>query len=476
MTDTKLAELKETARQILVYHRLQILNKHPFIGHIAMNLDLIPVRDARVRTAMTDGKTVYFDIDFLSRLTPDEIQFVLGHEFWHVVMLHFIRGEKYTDHNSFNVATDMEVNQILESDGFIPPQEVIFPNGNHSRKCQFNFPDNLSAEEYYELLKKAAEKKAQEQAQKNGNGNGSADNDTEDETEKESNTHSQDDGKAKSKRGRKKDNKEKCDGQFDKHFDSTEDQEEALKEAMADGAEDKYGEKGADEDYQPAQIKNESDAREAVEKVREAVVSSAQAYERSRGTLPGYIQQQVNKLLDSKLPWKELLAAFITAGFQNKSNWNSPNKRFAYSGTYLPSHTGDNMRIAIGIDTSGSCQDLCQRFLTELSAITKNFDSYELHVIQCDTEVKDYTLYDENNPLDPENPIEFKGFGGTRLHPIFNYLELNDIEVDAAVIFTDGECEQFRADENFDIPVLWTIAGRDKAPAIEVGEKIFIQE
>ena len=64
MTDGKLQELKDTARKILSYNRMQMLNKHPFIGNIAMNLDLIPIRDARCDSAMTDGNAIYFDIDF----------------------------------------------------------------------------------------------------------------------------------------------------------------------------------------------------------------------------------------------------------------------------------------------------------------------------------------------------------------------------------------------------------------------------
>ena len=54
-------ELKNTARQILAKYRQNLLNNHPFIGTIAMNLDLVPVRDARCNTAMTDGKSIFFD-------------------------------------------------------------------------------------------------------------------------------------------------------------------------------------------------------------------------------------------------------------------------------------------------------------------------------------------------------------------------------------------------------------------------------
>ena len=442
MTTENIANLKKVASEILTHHRLQLINNHPFIGTIAMNLNLVPIRDARVRTAGTDGKNIYVDIDFLSRLTPDEITFVLGHEVWHVVMMHHLRGEG-KDHTTFNVATDMEVNQLLDADGFKSPEEALFPNKTHGRHCEFNFPDGLSAEEYYDLLQNMAGRKNAETEMKS--------------TET----------KMKSKNSN-------VSGQFDKHFDQNEDQEKALEEAMKDHPMDKYGEKGADEDYQPTAMHTENEKKEAMEKIREAVVGAAQTIERTRGMLPDYIKKYVNKLLDPKMPWKELLASFITSSYFNKTNWNRPNRRFAYSGTYLPSHSGDMMRIAVGIDTSGSCSEDFTKFVSELSGITRSFDGYELHMLECDTEVKNYTLYNEDNPLNPEDGIEFQGSGGTKLQSIFNYIEDNDLDVDAVVIFTDGECEDF--EDEFEVPVLWAITGNSNCENLKMGEKIYLKD
>ena len=475
MTDGKLQELKDTARKILSYNRMQMLNKHPFIGNIAMNLDLIPIRDARCDSAMTDGNAIYFDIDFMSRLTPDEIQFVLGHEIWHVVMIHFLRQEN-RDHDLFNIACDMEVNQILDNDGFLPPTDALFPNKKHARKCQFDFDDGLSAEEYYDLIVEWHKKQAEQNKWNNEMNELHGSNSKAEEAEQLEGSNKPIKGGSKKKSNRPKRNTKKCEGQFDKHFDQHENQEEALKEAMENGAEDKYGKKEADTEFRPQTFNTDSDKREATERVREMVVSAAQTYERQKGDLPGYIKKYVDKLIESKLPWKEILSAFITAGFQNKTNWNVPNKRFAYSGTYLPSHTGDMMRIAIGIDTSGSCEPECSKFLSEVNAIARSFDQYELHVLQCDTEVKDYTMYDENNPLDPNSKIEFKGFGGTRLHPIFDYLSLNNIEADAVLIFTDGFCEKFDQNENFDQPIMWMITGKNECKNIEIGQKVYMAD
>lgn len=443
-------ELKKTAGAILVKYRQNLINNHPFIGTIAMNLDLIPIRDARCSTAMTDGKSIYFDIDFLSKLSEKEGVFVLGHEVWHVVMMHFLRDKGF-DPSIFNLACDMEVNQILENDGFIPPAEAIFPNKQHSRVCQYDFPNGLNAEKYYELLLKDLEKK-QNKMNKEGKPE-----------------------KSNSKRN-KNNNGGNCSGQFDDHFDKNADYDKAGEDALKKKVSDKYGEKGLDEDFKPGKIKSESAAKEMAEEIRQSIVSAAQTYEKLRGELPGHIKQIVNTILESKVSWKEALTKFITSGMDNKTTWNAPNRRFAYSGTYLPRHNGEMMRIAIGIDTSGSCQDECQTFLSEINEIAKTFGNYELHLIQCDTQVQDYQTFDEFNTIEGHvDKMEFKGFGGTKLKPIFDYIQLNNIEVSGVVVFTDGYCEDFEDDGSVDLPVLWTITGDNKAENLKIGEKIYIK-
>lgn len=443
MTNT---ELKNTASLILAKYRQNLLNVHPFIGSIAMNLNLVPIRDVRCNTAMTDGKNIFFDIDFLSKLNENEGTFVLGHEVWHVVMMHFLRGERF-DHNMFNIATDMEVNQIMESDGFIAPLNVIFPNKNHSRECQYNFPDGLSAEEYYDLLIKF------HQHNKNSENN---------EMMK---------GNAK---GKKSNNA--LSGQFDDHFDPKADYDEIGKEKAEQPVKDKYGTKTLDPDFVPGKI-NEKEAKEMAEEVRQMIVSAAQTYERTKGELPGHIKKIVSNVLEAKMTWKEILANFITKSFDNRANWNIPNRRFVYSGVYLPGHTGDSIKIAIGIDTSGSCQEELNKFLSEVSGIAKSFNGYELHVIQCDTEVKDYQMFNEFDPIENHiNDVKFHGGGGTQLKPIFDYIQLNDIEVSGVLMFTDGYCEKFEDDGSIDLPIMWALTNESNtATNLKIGEKIYLK-
>ena len=460
LTEAEVKDLKERANGVLAFTRQQILSKYPFIGNIAMSFDLIPVRDVRCPTACTDGTSVYFDIAFHSELKQEEKEFVLGHEIWHNVMLHFLRRDSRQP-QLWNLATDMEVNQLLAKDGFTAPKDLIWPNNDRGKKGAFNFPSDLSAEEYYDLLLKEVK-----ESQSNASGSGKPD-------DKDGHGGEGAQGDENGKSG-------KLTGQFDKHLDPN-----AKTEETEETVTDKYGKKGMDKDFNPKGSMSDSEKRQLTEKIREAAVGSAQMIERQRGILPGHVKKIVDALLTPSVPWREVLAAFVTKTIANRTDWNRPNRRFAYSGVYLPSHSGESLKIAVGVDTSGSCEEMFGKFITEVNSIAKCFTSYQLTLIQCDTQVNDCTTYDEMNPMDDSvaSKIKFNGGGGTVLKPVFDHIELNDIDADAIVFFTDGYCETFHENDAPGVPVIWCIPTQEKNADLDeefknlaFGEKLAVSD
>lgn len=419
ITEAELKELKANACGILSECRRVILTRFPFSGSVMTTMDLVPIRDLRCSTACTDGKSIYFDIEFLSKLNDAERMFVLSHELWHSVLMHFLRTES-RDRQLFNVATDLEVNQLLREEGMAAPTEVLFPE-------PMGLPTGKNAEEYYELLLNKAKKNSTSQGGEGGSGGQSS-------------------GSGNSK------SNSKLKGQFDKHvFDK--DNVESEKDGAGTRT-DKYGEVGFDDDFNPQQDEA------TMEKVREAAVQAIQQIERSRGEVPGYLKNLATKLLDAKMPWQELLCQFITRSIgDGKTSWSKPNRRHVYNGTYLPSRYSDKIKIAVGIDTSGSTSGDIPRFLGELNGLVKTFGDYELHIIQCDTTVAMSKAYSNDDPLDLENEqFEVSGYGGTYLHPIFEHIADNDIDPSAILILTDGEIEEFPEGDAPDVPVLWAIS------------------
>jgi len=429
LSESKLKELKSNALNILLETRRKLLNNYPFLGSIAMSMDVVPVRDKALITAATDGSSIYFDIDFLSKLSDDEQMFVFAHEIWHAALCHMIRKES-RDSMTFNIAADLEVNQLLVADGLTPIKDCILPE---TLANKIKLPKNESAENYYELLQKLADK----QANNNSNGNNS--------NRMSSNGSSSSNSNSKCKNSNQNNPK-----QIDKHIYKDDIADESSNEKRID----RYGEVGKDPDFVP-NVKPNIDSE-----MKSTVSMAAQQYERQRGELPNHIKSIIKKLLTPKVNWKEALQKFITKSIDNKVNWNIPNRRFIYGGTYLPSHSGDIIKLGVIIDTSGSTSDDMIQFISELNAIVSCFNNYELTVCQCDTEVKSIKTYDQYNALKHED-IEIEGGGGTYLTPAFETIQaqndLGEHEIDGLIVFTDGYIEKI--DKNIcNIPVLWVIS------------------
>ena len=135
-------ELKTKTVQSLEFDRVRLLLDQPFIGGILIRQNLVPVIDCRCPTAMTDGKNIFVNPFFYFSLKVAERRFLLAHEVWHTVYMHFLRrGSRNTER--FNIACDMEVNEMLRQQNFSLPRSAVLP----PREWQ-----GLNAESIYEKL------------------------------------------------------------------------------------------------------------------------------------------------------------------------------------------------------------------------------------------------------------------------------------------------------------------------------------
>ena len=331
LTEEETKTLKKKASEILSVCRRDILSKYPFIGSIALRMEMVPVRDIRVRTACTDGNSVYFDIAFLSSLTREEQTFVLAHEVWHAVMMHLVRRQNRNP-ELFNVATDKEVNYMLQKDGFTAPKELLFPTKEEEGKC---------AEEIYEMLLKKMKNKQQNDM---GDGSSGSNQSNSQQNKQNKNGNSSNSNRQPSQNGSQSDkdgNKTgEFKGQFDKHvYDGMEDgqsnQSSNGQNGDGDGDNsnnsygeltDKYGKVGLDSDFQPKVSKDFAD------KMRETIVSEAQRVEKMKGSLPAHIKELVKKCTQAEIKWQEVLAQFVTRCYNSGNrSWIPPNRRHVHN-------------------------------------------------------------------------------------------------------------------------------------------------
>ena len=136
------AKILATVLKGMEQDRMKLLSRQPFIGAVLMHLELVPTTDGFLcPTAMTDGRAVYMNCRFYAALDAEERLFVMAHETWHCVLLHFSRLQS-RDRKRFNIATDLEIHFILSKEKMKEP--FVLP---HDPAW-----DGLSAEEIYEKL------------------------------------------------------------------------------------------------------------------------------------------------------------------------------------------------------------------------------------------------------------------------------------------------------------------------------------
>ena len=396
ITEEELKTLKKKALDVLSHSRHVLLTKYPFIGSIALRMDLVPVRDVRVRTACTDGNCVYFDSAFLSSLSNEERIFVLAHEVWHAVLLHLTRRGNRNP-TLFNIATDKEVNYLLKEDGLTPPADLCFPEGDEVGKC---------AEEIYEMLLKKQKKQQKQKNQSGGAGgqqgqSGASSKNSQKQNGKNGSSSSSDQPNGNDE-GNENDSSGNPDGelkgQFDKHIYDSDDptkqngngnQPNGNGKDGEDGPTsakitDKYGEVGLDSDFQPSVPKGFAD------RMRETVISEAQRVEKMKGNVPAHVKELVKKFMTPEIKWQEVLAQFVTRAYNSGNrSWIPPNRRHIHNDVYLQSRQSSKIRLAVGIDTSGSTYGDRGKFLGELNSLVKSFGNFDLHIIECDAEVAD---------------------------------------------------------------------------------------
>ncbi|TVQ32593.1 MAG: hypothetical protein EA370_12320 [Wenzhouxiangella sp.] len=120
-------QAKRDIMPVLERDRVQVLLNQPFLGTLAMRMELVPVVDARLPTAATDGERLFFNALFMQKLSAHDRRFVIAHEIWHCAALHFPRrGNR--DPGLWNIAIDHETNHILNEMGLkVPADAVHFP-------------------------------------------------------------------------------------------------------------------------------------------------------------------------------------------------------------------------------------------------------------------------------------------------------------------------------------------------------------
>ncbi|NLF61667.1 MAG: hypothetical protein GX574_10995 [Lentisphaerae bacterium] len=430
-------DLKQRIWQQAEADRGQLLLRQPFVGSLIMRMDLIPVCDYRLETAATDGSNIFLNCDYYSRLDADERLFLLAHEVWHCVFLHFFR-RLGRDPEKWNIATDLEIQFTLEREHLKNPSPLPY----------LDTWAKLNAEEIYDQLGKLAASSREKFGDVHLEPGDMF-------AESEQKPSGVDGAKGKQRRQ----NQESQTGQEDgKSPDDATDKQPGEAPSNSTASEPGDGALVLDPDYAPFFV------TDIVERTRTRVVSAARQIERMRGTLPAGLDKLLAEFLDPKLRWQELLAQFVTSCYACKRRWLPPSRRHVAQGLYLPSLRGEKIKVVVAVDTSGSTSRDLPVFFTEINSLLASFGDYELTLIQCDAAIQAVEHYSNFEPAPADRQWKVKGFGGTDFRPVFKYLENHpEVEHSLLIFFTDGYGSAPANPPPY--PVLWMLCKNGIAPA-----------
>ena len=453
--------LKAEVGELMIRDRALLVQRQPFVGHLAMHLDLVPVIDSRMTTACTDGTRMFMDAEFYRRMDEEERLGVIGHEVWHCALRHFQRkGER--DRQKFNFASDVEVDLLLHQAGF--KVEILPYDPSWIGK---------SAEQIYDLMYPGMERFQKDDIHiypedlPEGKGSG------------------------KGRKGGKPDEQDEEENaeQDGDETDDAEDGEDGEENAQGNGQGNDNGNgegSGAggvgsgtgpgsltqlprvahdgviDPDFQPEFSPDLAD--DWKDNLKNAVQQEMKRGSKGIGNMPGNIEDLIkDDEPTATLDWKRILLDYVTQIFGGERQWLPPARRYVWKKLYLPSRARKNtIEIVLAVDTSGSTTEDLPDFLAELRGMAAAFGDYRITVIQCDTKIRSVKEYSNDDPLPEE--LSFYGLGGTSLCPPFRYVEEEMATPPNVFIYlTDGFGDAPRQIPEF--PVIWCLTGDGEKPA-----------
>ena len=179
------------------------------------------------------------------------------------------------------------------------------------------------------------------------------------------------------------------------------------------------------------------------------------------GKLSAELSRLVDCFLQPRLPWRALLAQYLSATARNDYSYIRPSSRRGEPAIFPGMHS-EQIDLVVAVDTSGSIRkEEIDYFFAEINAIKGQMHA-RVVLLCCDVEIPPgfpliFETWD-NFSFD----ADIKGGGGTDFRPVFDWVGKQDIKPDTLLYFTDG-CGTF-PDSIPAYPVVWLIKGRQSVP------------
>lgn len=389
----------------LVAARTWLIIDKPFLGALVLRLPLVEADPKWCHTTATDARSFYYNRDYIKALSFEQTKFILAHEALHCALSHFARRE-HRDKRRWDLACDLAINPLLVADGLTPAPDALILDAYK----------DMTAEEIYPCIQENANEESMDQ-----------------------HIYDQDDrshgtGHQGGSSGGEGENQTEGGGS---HGESDE---------QAGGA------------PQPPPLS--APERESLGKKWQQRFASAAQQAILAGKLGGSIARMVDHLLQPQLPWRMLLAHYMTRASRDDYSFAHPSRR---EGTaILPGMRSQHIDLIVALDTSGSVTDKeMQEFLSEINAI-KGQVGARITLHACDEKLAQDGPWIFEPWEEIALPEKFQGGGGTRFTPLFEWAENQDRPPNLLLYFTDAKGEFPKREPSY--PVIWLVKGKEKIP------------
>ncbi|RMG57233.1 MAG: hypothetical protein D6717_05165 [Gammaproteobacteria bacterium] len=406
----------EAVQTKLTAARTRLILDKPFLGALVLRLPMAVADPKWCRTTATDARKLYYNPQYIDALDVEQVQFVLAHEALHCALSHFARRE-HRNKQRWDLACDYAINPILLKDGLKPPPGILYERSY----------EGMTAEEIYPYIE---------------------DNPLEETLDEH--VYDKDDNDADGK-GENSSENEGDDGERD--------QEQQQNDGGAGNSPEAEIDPNQGGASQPPPLTS-TEAEELSVQWQQRLAGAAQQAMQA-GKMGGELARLVDELLQPKLPWRMLLARYMTATARDDYSYTRPSTRRGEPAIY-PSLRSAEINVLVALDTSGSVSDReIAEFISEINAIKSTMRARIL-LTACDSRMAPGSPWVFEPWEELKLPESFQGGGGTSFRPVIEWAEAQDRAPDLVVYFTDAKGEFPRHEPAF--PVIWLVKGRAQVP------------
>jgi predicted metal-dependent peptidase len=380
--------------------RTRLILDKPFLGALVLRLPMTSADPKWCLTTATDARSFYYNVSYIEALSLEQTQFVLAHEALHCALSHFAR-RRHREKRRWDLACDFAVNPLLVQDGLSPPPNALY-------LAEY---EGMTAEEIYPLIEEHTDQQPQDR-------------------------HLYDD-----------DNPQQQDhGGIGEYAQSDHGGGDTELDRDAGGA------------PQPPPL--EPDERDRLETQWQQRLAGAAQQAMRAGKLSGLMARMVDHLLQPQLPWRMLLARYMTMQGREDFNYARPARR--EGDAILPSLRSAQVDVIVGVDTSGSIsQPEMDQFLSEVNAIKGQMKA-RITLLPCDVQLAFGSPWTFEAWEQVRLPAKIQGGGGTSFVPVFEWVEVQNMWPDLLLYFTDAQGTFPEQEPTY--PVLWVVKGKAKVP------------